>query len=75
MGFAQADVNRDGWPDLVVTIQSPEGTMMQLLINNRDGTFHDQPDAALNTVRTTGGGTTTSHMRSISIRMDGRMSW
>lgn len=53
LGFAAADVNRDGWPDLFVTVSDASNvTTIQLLINNRDGTFHDQPDAALNVVHT-----------------------
>ena len=58
LGFAEGDVNRDGWPDLIVSIQENANngltSTMQLLINNRDGTFHDQPDTALNIIRTDG---------------------
>jgi uncharacterized protein (TIGR03437 family) len=55
LGFAVADVNRDGWPDLIVTMaEFYNRSTMQLLINNRDGTFHEQLDTALNEVRTGG---------------------
>jgi hypothetical protein len=33
------DVNNDGWPDIVV-LPSSQGTQVQVLINNGDGTFH-----------------------------------
>ena len=51
--FAVADFNRDGWPDVAVLVNKADYTssLIQLLINNRDGTFHNQPDAALNTIR------------------------
>lgn len=61
-GFTVVDLNRDGWPDLIVTLAESSftpsdgvyHTTMQLLINNRDGTFRDQEDAVLNAVRTDG---------------------
>jgi uncharacterized protein (TIGR03437 family) len=51
--FAVADFNRDGWPDVAVLVNKADhsSSLIQLLINNRDGTFHDQPDATLNTIR------------------------
>lgn len=53
-GFAPADYNRDGWLDLIVIIATDGSatgpSSMQLLINNRDGTFRDQADAALNAI-------------------------
>ena len=54
-GTAVVDVNRDGWPDLVQTEwhNDTQGTI-QLLINNGDGTFHEQDDAALNVIRNDG---------------------
>jgi uncharacterized protein (TIGR03437 family) len=52
LGIVAGDFNRDGWPDLVITLNNQSRqTTMQLLINNRDGTFHEQPDAVLNIVR------------------------
>jgi uncharacterized protein (TIGR03437 family) len=52
--FAVADFNRDGWLDVAVLTFKPGNTasLIQLLINNQDGTFRDQPDAALNAIRT-----------------------
>jgi hypothetical protein len=37
--FIAVDVNNDGWPDIVV-LPSSQGTQVQVLINNGDGTFH-----------------------------------
>lgn len=44
-----ADINGDGWPDLVNTVSAPnwaEGAI-QILLNNQDGTFRDATDAIL----------------------------
>ena len=61
-GFAVADVNHDGLADIIVTLAESGATpadgiyhtTLQLLINNGDGTFHDQEDAALNVIRPDG---------------------
>ncbi len=37
--FLAVDVNNDGWPDLVV-LPAQQGTQVQVLLNNGDGTFH-----------------------------------
>jgi hypothetical protein len=37
--FVAVDVNNDGWPDIVV-LPSRQGTQVQVLLNNGDGTFH-----------------------------------
>ncbi|MBI4480630.1 MAG: VCBS repeat-containing protein [Acidobacteria bacterium] len=52
LGFAVADFDRDGWPDVAATVSNFDTTLIQLLINNRDGTFRDQPDPVLNAIRT-----------------------
>jgi hypothetical protein len=36
--FVAVDVNNDGWPDIVV-LPSRQGTQVQVLLNNGDGTF------------------------------------
>lgn len=46
----KSDINRDGWIDLVVGYQHAEGqkpAVVQLLINNRDGTFSDETEARI----------------------------
>ena len=37
--FVVVDVNNDGWPDIVV-LPARQGTQVQVLLNNGDGTFH-----------------------------------
>jgi hypothetical protein len=44
-GISSADLDGDGWPDLLIPAADPSnptaGTGLQLLLNNRDGTFRD----------------------------------
>ena len=70
LDFAVADFNRDGWPDVAVLVSNADNALIQLLINNRDGTFRDQPDATLNFIRS-GNGVYDNHAFAPDLNQDG----
>lgn len=66
-----ADLDLDGYPDLIVnsTRQDYSGRMLQVLINNGDGTFRDETNARMTQSRNSNA--TYSTVRLIDLNRDG----